>query len=144
MVELDGRVLVDRAVSGQPGDGAPRPARILVVDDEPTVLDLLTEVLARAGYDVRPVATASDAVAVAVDFQPEALLLDLMMPGMNGNQLLQALRESGVAAPAVAISGQPERAGPGFLAVVAKPVDIRGLPRLVAAAVQAGQGSDNA
>jgi DNA-binding response OmpR family regulator len=142
-VELDDRVLVDRTVSGQ-RDGAARPPRILVVDDDPTVLDLLTEVLARAGYDVRPVGTASDAVAIALDFQPEALLLDLMMPGMNGNQLLQALRESGVAAPAVAISGQPERAGPGFLAVVSKPVNIRGLPRLMAAAVQAGQGSDNA
>jgi CheY-like chemotaxis protein len=116
-----------------------RPSRILVVDDEPQVLELLTEVLAKAGYDVLAVGTGSEAVAVAVEFQPHVLLLDLMMPGMDGNQVLQALRESGIQAPAVAISGHPEHARSGFLAVLAKPLNIRGLPKLVAAAVRAGQ-----
>jgi CheY-like chemotaxis protein len=117
-------------------------ARILVVDDDPAVLELLTEVLSTAGYDVRPAAGGSDAVAAAVEFRPHAMLLDLMMPGMDGNQVLQALRELGIHAPAVAISGQPQHAGPGFLAVLAKPLDIRGLPRLVAAAVRAGASAD--
>ncbi len=54
------------------------------------------------------------------------------MPGMSGNDLLRALRASGIRAPAVAVSGQPHLAIPAFIAVVSKPLNIPRLPRLIA------------
>jgi CheY-like chemotaxis protein len=106
--------------------------RILVVDDQPEVLAVLTEVIRREGHEVRSVGTAEEAIDVARTFRPQLLFLDLVMPGMSGNDLLRALRASGIRAPAVAVSGQPQLAIPAFIAVVSKPLNIPRLPRLIA------------
>jgi DNA-binding response OmpR family regulator len=115
---------------------------VLIVDDEPGIVDLLQEVLVEAGYDVRPVSTSVDALAVAVGFRPHVVLLDLTMPGMSGDQVLHALRERGIQAPVVAISARPELAGPGFLAVVGKPLDMREVTQVVADALRQGGKRD--
>src|SRR5438067_5549225 len=69
-----------------------RGGRILVVDDEPMVRDTLAQVLADEGYIVDVAVDGAGALACVRAARPDAILLDLMMPGMNGRQFLQALR----------------------------------------------------
>ena len=68
------------------------PIRALVVDDEPELADLMRRGLEISGWDV---ATANDgfaALKIARDFAPDVLVLDIMMPGMDGVELLQRMR----------------------------------------------------
>jgi DNA-binding response OmpR family regulator len=67
--------------------------RILVVDDEPMVRDTLGQVLADEGYVVDVAVDGADALDRVHAARPDVILLDLMMPGMNGRQFLSALRE---------------------------------------------------
>lgn len=67
--------------------------RVLVVDDEPMVRETLGQVLADEGYVVDLAVDGESALARVHAARPDAILLDLMMPGMNGRQFLQALRE---------------------------------------------------
>ncbi len=72
---------------------ASKGGRILVIDDEPMVRDTLAQVLADEGYVVDVAVDGNDALAHVRAARPDAILLDLMMPGMNGRQFLQLLRE---------------------------------------------------
>lgn len=65
---------------------------MLVIDDEPMVRDTLGHVLSDEGYVVDLAVDGADALERAHAHRPDAILLDLMMPGMNGRQFLQALR----------------------------------------------------
>ncbi len=67
--------------------------RILVVDDEPMVRETLGEMLSEEGYVVDLAVDGTTALECVQQARPDAILLDLMMPGMNGRQFLQALRE---------------------------------------------------
>jgi DNA-binding response OmpR family regulator len=115
-------------------------ARVLIVDDERDIVDLLQDILVELGYDVRPVFVSSDAVAVAGAFRPEVILLDIAMPGMMGAQVLEALRAAGILMPVIAISARPELAGPGFFDVIGKPARIDEVARTVAAAIRHHRG----
>lgn len=66
--------------------------RVLVVDDEPMVRETLGQVLAEEGYVVDTAVDGEEALERVQAARPDAILLDLMMPGMNGRQFLQALR----------------------------------------------------
>src|SRR5512146_410876 len=85
-------VAVYAAVSVMSGAVA-RGGRILVVDDEPMVRDTLAQVLADEGYMVDIAVDGTDALDRVHAAKPDAILLDLMMPGMNGRQFLQLLRD---------------------------------------------------
>jgi len=67
--------------------------KILVVDDEKVILDLTTMVLASKGYSVETVASGSEALERAKAIRPSLILLDYMMPGMDGLAVLKQLRE---------------------------------------------------
>jgi DNA-binding response OmpR family regulator len=67
--------------------------RVLVVDDEPMVRETLGQVLKDEGYVVDLAVDGETALARVHATRPDAILLDLMMPGMNGRQFLQALRD---------------------------------------------------
>lgn len=67
--------------------------RILVVDDEPEVCGLLDYVLSGAGYDVVVAAGGFEAVRVARELSPDLVLLDIMMPDMDGFTVATLLRE---------------------------------------------------
>ena len=69
-----------------------KEGRVLVVDDEPMVRETLGQVLADEGYVVDLAVDGESALGRVRDALPDAILLDLMMPGMNGRQFLQALR----------------------------------------------------
>jgi two-component system OmpR family response regulator len=67
-------------------------ARLLVVDDEPNILELLSASLRFAGFDVATASNGTDALAVAITFQPDLLVLDVMMPGLDGFDVVRRLR----------------------------------------------------
>jgi two-component system, cell cycle sensor histidine kinase and response regulator CckA len=85
----------------------PRAARILVCEDEPVILRLLTRFLQDGGYEVTPVSDPRDAIEVAagaaVPF--DLLVTDVLMPGMSGPQLAERIVGEHAAAHVVFISG---------------------------------------
>jgi two-component system, OmpR family, response regulator len=70
--------------------------RILVVDDEPNINDLISTSLKFSGFDVRSAMNGAEALTIAEEFKPHALVLDVMMPGMNGFQVCEKLRKDGL------------------------------------------------
>ena len=75
--------------------------KILIVDDEPFNLDLLEQELTDRGYAVTLARSGPEALQAAESLQPDVVLLDYMMPGMNGLDVLRALREGESASPIV-------------------------------------------
>ena len=71
---------------------AKRQAKILVVDDDPGLLRLLTILLRSESYEVEPVSSAADALAAAVRFRPDLVITDLRMDKMDGMGLLKELQ----------------------------------------------------
>nr|WP_269469841.1 response regulator transcription factor [Streptomyces humicola] len=68
------------------------PPRVLVVDDEPDLTEVLSGVLRYEGWRVRTAADGASALAVARDFCPDAVVLDWMLPDMDGLRVLRELR----------------------------------------------------
>jgi DNA-binding response OmpR family regulator len=71
---------------------AAKRSTILVVDDEDDVLNLLRVVLERDGHRILTASDGETALTLAYDERPDAILLDIMMPGMDGWQVLRALK----------------------------------------------------
>jgi CheY-like chemotaxis protein len=67
-------------------------ARILVVDDQPDVVELLCLQLERAGHTCIAAASGSEALALAAEHRPEVILLDIGLPDMSGYEVARALR----------------------------------------------------
>jgi DNA-binding response OmpR family regulator len=122
--------------------------RILVVDDEPMVRDTLGHVLADEGYVVDVAVDGADALDRVHAARPDAILLDLMMPGMNGRQFLQELRDdpSFTAVPVLimtAVHGlEVNLTSIGASAVVEKPFAVEDLLNKVALAVYRSRDAD--
>ncbi|MFI5486271.1 response regulator transcription factor [Micromonospora echinaurantiaca] len=68
------------------------PVRVLVVDDEPTLAELLAMALRYEGWQVRTVGDGSAALSTARQFQPDAVVLDVMLPDLDGFQVVRRLR----------------------------------------------------
>lgn len=67
--------------------------RVLVVDDDPTIVEMLVEILERDGsFEVQTASTGFDAGLRARDFRPDALILDYMLPDINGNAVCRSIR----------------------------------------------------
>jgi two-component system KDP operon response regulator KdpE len=66
--------------------------RILVVDDEPQILRFLRPSLTAAGYEVTTAATAAESLKLATALAPDAILLDLGLPDLDGKEVIQRLR----------------------------------------------------
>src|SRR3990172_5603521 len=69
-----------------------KPPDILVVDDTPANLHLLTEMLKKRGYRVRPVPSGKLAIQAARNEKPDLILLDINMPEMNGYEVCEHLK----------------------------------------------------
>jgi two-component system OmpR family response regulator len=74
-------------------------ARILVVDDEPNIRDLLVTSLRFAGYQVRAVANGAQTISAVLEEEPDLIILDVMLPDMNGFSVTKRLRGAGYTAP---------------------------------------------
>jgi len=80
--------------------------RVLVVDDEANIADLIKARLEFQDFDVRTANDGASALEIAKDFQPDAYILDVMMPGMDGFTLLNKLREAGDEAPVLFLTAK--------------------------------------
>src|SRR5687767_13575000 len=125
-----------------------KDGRVLVVDDEPMVRETLGQMLADEGYVVDVAVDGEDALDRVQAARPDAILLDLMMPGMNGRQFLQALRNDPAYGQVpvlimTAVHGlEVNLASIGASEVVEKPFDVDDLLNKVALAVYRSRDAD--
>jgi two-component system OmpR family response regulator len=80
--------------------------RVLVVDDEQMLTDLLSMALRMEGWDVRTAGSGLQALQAARDFDPDAMVLDIMMPDLDGMAVLQRLRHSGNDVPVLFLTAK--------------------------------------
>jgi len=79
---------------------------VLIVDDEPNIRRMLGSLLVEEGHAVRTAATGEEAVERVAEDEPDVVLLDLMLPGANGLEVLEILRERHPTVPVVMMSGR--------------------------------------
>src|SRR3979409_2743008 len=80
--------------------------RVLVVDDETNIVELLSVSLKFQGFEVPTASSGPAALDKAREVRPDAVILDVMMPGMDGFGLLRRLRADGVDAPALFLTAR--------------------------------------
>ncbi len=110
-------------------------ARILVVEDNALNLKLVRDVLEHAGYDVIAARTGEEGLEAAERWEPDLVLMDLQLPGIDGIEALRRLRRTDhggvpvVAVTAFAMQADKDRAfAAGFDGYVDKPISVRALP----------------
>jgi len=81
-------------------------ARVLVVDDEANIVELLSVSLKFQGFEVHTASNGPAALDKAREVRPDAIILDVMMPGMDGFGLLRRLRADGIDAPALFLTAR--------------------------------------
>mgnify|MGYP001470706744 FL=1 len=81
-------------------------ARVLVVDDEANIVELLSVSLKFQGFEVYTASNGAAALDRAREVRPDAVILDVMMPGMDGFGLLRRLRADGIDAPALFLTAR--------------------------------------
>jgi CheY-like chemotaxis protein len=95
-------------------DGAGRGETILVVEDEPALLRVVTRILQRNDYSVLAATTGTEALALVADHEFDLLLTDAVMPGISGFELAERVRQMRPQAFILFMSGySPDLAGPG-------------------------------
>jgi two-component system CheB/CheR fusion protein len=132
--------------SKKPPAGAPVPIgarsrRVLVVDDNQDAASTLEEIIALWGHDVRAVFDGTAALHLFQTYQPDVVVLDLGMPGMDGYQVARELRQDAerMGVSLIALSGYGQEADralsreAGFIAHLTKPVDVDELQQLLIA-----------
>ena len=82
--------------------------KILVVEDERNIVDILTFNLTREGYDVLEALDGAAGLRLALDEDPDLILLDLMLPKMDGFEVCRTLREQGRATPIIMLTAREE------------------------------------
>ncbi|AVP67191.1 response regulator [Rhodococcus hoagii] len=80
--------------------------RVLIVDDEPSLVELLSVSLRFQGFEVETATNGAEGLDKARAFRPDALILDVMMPGMDGFGMLRRLRADGVDAPVLFLTAR--------------------------------------
>jgi CheY-like chemotaxis protein len=112
--------------------------RILCIDDNPEVADSTAEMLTLLGYDARGCYGGPSALTLAEEFAPHVCLIDLNMPGMDGDEVAARFRATGRPMALVAVTavsddtGRQRIAAAGFHVHLVKPVDPRRLSEVVA------------
>ena len=83
---------------------------ILIVEDEQNIVDILSFNLSREGYDTLEAYDGATGLQLALEQNPDLILLDLMLPGMNGFDVCRKLREAGSAVPILMLTAREEEA----------------------------------
>jgi two-component system OmpR family response regulator len=83
-------------------------ARILGVDDEPNIRDLLSQSLRFAGFQVRTVINGAQTISAVLEEEPDLIVLDVMLPDMNGFSVTKRLRDAGYTAPIIFLTAKDE------------------------------------
>ncbi|GAA3050908.1 response regulator transcription factor [Streptomyces olivoverticillatus] len=89
-----------------PAEHGDQPARILIVDDEPAVREALRRSLAFEGYDTELAVDGLDALDKVAAYDPELIVLDVLMPRMDGLTAARRLRASGVTVPILMLTAR--------------------------------------
>jgi len=111
--------------------------RVLVVDDNQDAADSLTQLLQLEGHETRTVYSAEAAIEQAVQFNPEVMLLDIGLPGMDGYEVARRIKAAEVPVRLVALSGYGQAedkrraAAAGFDTHLVKPIDLAQLVRVL-------------
>ena len=111
--------------------------RLLIVDDEPKVAETLVHAFTAKGYDAIAVGRGEDALALTDAFRPQTVLLDLLLPGMSGIDILKQLKQLSPVPRVIVVSGADlDEVVQGALrlgadAYVVKPVDIAKIEHLI-------------
>jgi len=119
--------------------------QLLVVDDEQEITDLLQEHFRACGYDVDVAHDGAAALVTAAARRPDAVLLDVTMPGPDGAEVLARLRAVDPTVSVIMLTGNDDEAlardllRAGAFDYVPKPFRLEVLERVVAAAVAAGR-----
>ena len=121
-------------------------AKLLMVDDNPGNLKLLSFILRKHGYEMRLALDAEQALSILKEFRPQLILMDIQLPGMDGLELTRRLKADPayrdiviVAVTASAMKGDEEVAiAAGCDGYVTKPIDTRTMPALVERYLDAG------
>ncbi|OFX19360.1 MAG: hypothetical protein A2V77_19195 [Anaeromyxobacter sp. RBG_16_69_14] len=110
---------------------------ILIVDDDTDLRDALAEIFAAAGYSVTTAANGKEALACLDEHRPNVILLDMMMPVMDGRAFLEGKRARPAVAdvPVVVASASASDEVPGATAMFGKPCDVGELLGTVAGIV---------
>ena len=85
-------------------------ARLLVVDDEPNIRDLLAASLRFAGFEVQAAADGNEALKLASEYHPDLVVLDIMLPDMDGFTVLRRLRSTGPRVPVLFLTARDDMA----------------------------------
>jgi DNA-binding NtrC family response regulator len=128
----------------------PERVRALIVEDSPDTADWMRLALERAGYDVRVAADGDQAVALHRAWPPDIVLLDLVLPGVDGIELLRRFRSESPESQVIVVTGHGsistavEAMTAGAYHFIEKPVDVEMLTALVEKAVErAALASEN-
>jgi excisionase family DNA binding protein len=147
IAEADLQAFLDeRGIRPLPDAGAstPRPApierpRVLFIDDDENLLDIIREVLEANGFEVQTARHGFLAGYLIAHFQPNVIVLDLMMPGLDGFEVLSLLRKrpEAQAVPVIACTSlrgpdaEARARDAGFVSYIKKPLDFRALVGLL-------------
>ncbi|GGB25678.1 DNA-binding response regulator [Flexivirga endophytica] len=82
------------------------PVRVLVVDDESNLTELLSMALRYEGWDIKSAGTGSSAVRTAKEFRPDAVVLDMMLPDFDGMEVLRRLRDEDPTLPVLFLTAR--------------------------------------
>ena len=119
-------------------------AKILVVDDNPQIVDIVGTYLRQEGYGVLGALTCDEGLKLAILSRPELVLLDIGLPGTNGIELLKRIRSLSPTTRVIMVTGNSdpvlarETLELGALAYIDKPFDFAYLKRVIAMALQDG------
>lgn len=123
-------------------------AHILVLEDSPDNMKLFTAILGLSGHRVTGLPDGEGMLAAVAADPPDAVLMDIQLPGRDGFALLAELRAAGYGMPVVALTahamaGDRERAlDAGFNGYITKPIDVTAFVRQVGDALPARAGTD--
>jgi two-component system OmpR family response regulator len=105
---IDSRVSRHSSVAAQAritrADGS--PIRAVVVDDEDSLTDLLSMALRYEGWDVKVAADGHKALSITREFRPDVIVLDVMLPDIDGMQVLTRLRADGIQTPVLFLTAK--------------------------------------
>src|SRR5689334_6330378 len=101
-----GAVQSGGTVSSDARDGAQARPRLLVVEDDPNIVELLSASLRFAGFEVSAATNGADAVASAREARPDLVVLDVMLPDLDGFEVIRRMREGGVRTPVVFLTAR--------------------------------------
>jgi CheY-like chemotaxis protein len=126
---------IPRPESSEPVTAATRQGPILIVDDDPTILKVVRDILESEGYRVRVATNGAAALHAILDVKPSLVLLDMRMPIVNGWDFVREIRARNIAVPIVVMTAARDAEAwaneIGAVGFLAKPFDLPDLLQAV-------------